>query len=54
MLDVVDTFLTTLYVTVDDLCHSHPPNRKPGPAEASLSGSEVITRAILRPLGSLL
>ena len=20
----VDTFLTTLYVTVDDFCHSHP------------------------------
>ncbi len=46
----VDTFLTTLYVTVDDLCHSHPPNRKPGP-EASLSGSEVITLAIFARWG---
>jgi hypothetical protein len=41
----VDTFLTTLYVMVDDFCHSRPQNRKPGP-EASLSGSEVITLAI--------
>jgi hypothetical protein len=41
----VDTFLTTLYVMVDDLCQSHPPNGKPGP-EASLSASEVITLAI--------
>ena len=49
MLDV-DTFLTTLYVTVDDLCHSRPPNRKPGP-EASLSGSEVITLAIFARWG---
>ena len=36
----VDTFLTTLYVTVDDLCQPYPPNGKPGP-EASLSASEV-------------
>jgi hypothetical protein len=41
----VDTFLTTLYVIVDDFCHSHPPKRNPGP-EASLSESEVITLAI--------
>ena len=41
----VDTFLTTLYVMVDDFCHSHPPKRNPGP-EASLSESEVITLAI--------
>jgi hypothetical protein len=34
MLDV-DTFLTTLYVTVDDFCHSRVPKRKPGP-ESSL------------------
>jgi hypothetical protein len=34
MLDV-DTFLTTLYVTVDDFCHSCVPKRKPGP-ESSL------------------
>jgi hypothetical protein len=41
----VDTFLTTLYVTVDDFCHSHAPKRKPGP-EASLCASEVITLSI--------
>lgn len=41
----VDTFLTTLYVMIDDFCHSHPPKRNPGP-EASLSESEVITLAI--------
>src|SRR5215203_499247 len=44
MLDV-DTFLTTLYVIVDDFCHSQSPRRRPGP-EASLSKSEVITLAI--------
>ncbi len=41
----VDTFLTTLYVMADDFCHSHPPNRKPGP-QRSLSESEVLTLAI--------
>jgi hypothetical protein len=30
----VDTFLTTLYVMVDDFCHSHLPKRNSGP-EAS-------------------
>ena len=44
MIDV-DTFLTTLYVMVDDFCHSYAPKRHPGP-EASLSESEVITLAI--------
>lgn len=44
MLDV-DTFLTTLYVVVDDFCQSHPPKRRPGP-KASLSASEVVTLAI--------
>src|SRR5215207_9634121 len=45
MLDV-DTFLTTLYVMVDDLCHSHSPTpKKPGP-QAALCASEVITLAI--------
>jgi hypothetical protein len=45
MLDV-DTFLTTLYVIVDDFCQSHRPRqRRPGP-EASLSEGEVITLAI--------
>ena len=46
----VGTFLTTLYVMVDDLCHSHPPNAKPGP-QASLSASEVITLAIFARWG---
>ena len=42
----VDTFLTTLYVIVDDFCQSHAPEkRRPGP-QASLCGSEVITLAI--------
>ena len=42
----VDTFLTTLYVTVDDFRQSHPRNeRHPGP-DASLSESEVVTLAI--------
>jgi hypothetical protein len=40
----VDTFLTTLYVMVDDFCHSQQES-KPGP-EASLCESEVITLAI--------
>ncbi|MGF1472710.1 MAG: transposase, partial [Rubrobacteraceae bacterium] len=45
MLDV-DTFLTTLYVMVDDFCQSHSPEKKrPGP-KASLCASEVITLAI--------
>jgi hypothetical protein len=44
MLDV-DTFLTTLYVTVDEFCHSHPPRRRPGP-QPSLSESEIITLTI--------
>src|SRR5918912_4132729 len=41
----VDTFLTTLYVMVEDFCQSQPPKRSPGP-DASLSDSEVITLAI--------
>jgi hypothetical protein len=44
MLDV-DTFLTILYVMVDDFSHSQPPKRRPGP-KASLSESEVLTLAI--------
>jgi hypothetical protein len=44
MLDV-DTFLTSLYVMVDDFCQSQPPKRRPGP-DASLSESEVLTLAI--------
>ena len=41
----VDTFLTTLYVIVDDFCQSRPPRKRPGP-QAALSDSEVITLAI--------
>src|SRR3712207_3826910 len=44
MLDV-DTFLTTLYVMVDDFCQTRPQKEHPGP-DASLSPSEVITLAI--------
>jgi hypothetical protein len=44
MLDV-DTFLTALYVIVDDFCQPHRPKKRPGP-EASLSESEVLTLAI--------
>ena len=47
----VDTFLTTLYVMVDDFCYSLPPKRNPGP-EASLSESEVITLAFSLPVGT--
>jgi len=49
-----DTFLTTLYVMVDDFCHSHLPTaplpKKPGP-RASLCASEVITLAIFARWG---
>jgi len=45
MLDV-DTFLTALYVMVDDFTKSRPPKvRRPGP-DAFLSDSEVVTLAI--------
>ncbi len=45
MLDV-DTFLTALYVMVDDFCQSYrPQQRRPGP-QASLCESELITLAI--------
>ena len=45
MLDV-DTFLTALYVIVDDFCQSHrPQQRRPGP-DASLSADEVIALSI--------
>jgi hypothetical protein len=41
-----DTFLTTLYVMVDDFCKlSWPPEHHPGP-QATLSRSEVVTLAI--------
>src|ERR671910_384370 len=41
----VDTFLTILYVMVDDFCQTQPSKKRPGP-EASLCQSEVITLAI--------
>lgn len=42
----IDTFLTILYVMVDDFCQSHlPAEKRPGPAP-SLSRSEVITLAV--------
>jgi hypothetical protein len=41
----VDTFLTTLYVMIDDFCQSRPQGQPPGP-DASLSPSEVATLAI--------
>jgi hypothetical protein len=42
----VDTFLTTLYVMVDDFCKfSLPPAPHPGP-QAALSRSEVVTLAL--------
>jgi hypothetical protein len=42
----VDTFLTTLYVMVDDFCKtSLPPEGHPGPP-AALSRSEVVTLAV--------
>jgi hypothetical protein len=45
MLDV-DTFLTTLYVMVDDFCQSRPQKEPhPGP-DASLSPGEIVTLAI--------
>jgi hypothetical protein len=45
MLDV-DTFLTTLYVTLDDFYQSRPrKEQRPGP-DASLSPSEIATLAI--------
>jgi hypothetical protein len=42
----VDTFLTMLYVMVDDFCTAHlPKDPSPGP-QAALSRSEVLTLAI--------
>lgn len=41
-----DTFLTILYVKVDDFCQSHlPPETHPGP-DAALSPSELVTLAL--------
>src|SRR5947209_14992858 len=42
-----DTFLTTLYVMIDDFCQSRGFDEKPGPGPAaSLSCSEVLTLAV--------
>ena len=44
-----DTFLTTLYVMVDDFCKTVlPPESHPGP-QATLSRSEIVTLAIFGP-----
>ena len=49
----VDTFLTTLYVMVDDFCRlSLPPEPHPGP-QAARSRSEVVTLALVGPWQSL-
>ena len=41
-----DTFLTTLYVMVDDFCRTClPPESHPGP-QAALSRSETVTLAL--------
>ena len=44
-----ETFLTTLYVMVDDFCHTLEPERHPGPY-AGLSRSEVLTLALFARL----
>jgi hypothetical protein len=46
----VNTFLTTLYVIVDDFCQSRAPRKRPGP-KAALSDSEVIALAIFARWG---
>jgi hypothetical protein len=47
----VDTFLTALYVMVDNLCHTlTQKQRHPGPS-ASLSPTEVVTLAIFARWG---
>ena len=44
-----DTFLTPLYVMIDEFCQAHlPPEVHPGP-QASLSRSEVITLRLFGP-----
>ena len=41
-----DTFLTTLYVMIDDFCKSHLSPEQRGGAPASLTPSEVLTLAL--------
>lgn len=43
----VDTFLTSVYVTVDDFCQLHPPPIRPGPKPV-MSDSEVLTIMLLK------
>lgn len=52
MMDL-DTFVTILYVMIDDFCQLHPEagTTRPGPA-ASLSRSEVITLALVGQWGN--
>lgn len=46
MMDL-ETFITTLYVMVDDFCQSKPETEKPRPGpQTSLSRSEVVTLAL--------
>src|SRR5829696_1312632 len=47
----MDTFLTTLYVMVDDFCHSYSPTPKKRGPQASLCASEVVTLAIFARWG---
>src|SRR5512135_2868722 len=41
-----DTFLTTLYVMIDDFCKSHHSPEQRGGTPASLTPSEVLTLAL--------
>lgn len=43
----VDTFLTTVYATVDDFCQAHPSPIRPGPKPV-MSDSEVLTIQLLK------
>lgn len=43
----VDTFLTTVYVTVDDFCAAHPDPIRPGPSYL-MSDSEMLTILLLK------
>ena len=45
-----DTFLTTLYVMIDDFCKEHPSPEPHGGAPASLTRSEVLTLAKSEPV----
>jgi hypothetical protein len=44
-----DTFLTTLYIMVDDFCKTFLPRARPPGPQATLSPSEVGTLAIFGP-----